>query len=144
MKKYKLITWTVLLSGALFFTACQKDDVPGPENQDILPENFKVDIPNALSYQESLLKGAMIDTLKGNEVYGHLGTFIWVGESAAEIVEDIIHSIRIYHINRPMSFSFESDDDGRIKNAEVIAGSSYDGVNWEFQMTITYSESEGN
>ena len=93
MKNYRLKTWTILLFAALFFTACQKDEVPGPQNQDILPENFKVDIPDALSYQESLLKGAMIDTLKGNEVYCHLGTFIWVGESAAEIVEDIIRAL---------------------------------------------------
>lgn len=144
MKKYRLITWTILLFGALFFTACEKDVVPGVDKQDILPENFKVDIPDALSYQESLLKGAMIDTLKGNDVYGHLGTFIWVGESAADIVEDIIRSIRHYHINRPMSFSFVSDDDGRIKNATVVAEASFDGHNWEFEMTITDSESEGN
>ncbi len=144
MKKYKFKTWTILLFAALLFTACQKDEVPGPDNQDILPEKFKVDIPDALSYQKSLLKGAMVDTLKGNDVYRHLGTFIWVGESAAEIVEDIIGAIRHYHINRPMSFSFISDDDGRIKNATVLAESSYDGVNWEFEMTITDSESEGN
>lgn len=144
MKKLNLFSIMILLAVFFAFTACQKEEGPQLQNDDILPANFKVDIPGALSYQPSTLKSATVDTLKGNLVYGHLGTFIYVGESAADIVQEIIHSIRIYKINRPMTFSFESDDDGRVKNAEVVAGVSFDGVNWEFELTITDAESEGN
>ena len=144
MKKYSFFAIALMFAGALFFTSCQKEEGPQPQNDDILPAKFKVDIPSALSYQSSTLKSAAVDTVKGNEVYGHLGTFINVGESAADIVGEIIQSIRIYKINRPMTFSFESDDDGRVKNAEVLAGISFDGVQWEFELTMTDAESEMN
>jgi len=144
MKKYSFFAIALMFSGALFFTSCQKEEAPQLQNDDILPANFKVDIPTAISYQSSTLKSATVDTLKGNDVYRHLGTFIYIGESAADIVEDVIRSIRIYKINRPMTFSFESDKDGRVKNAEVIADVSYDGVNWEFELTMTDAESEAN
>jgi hypothetical protein len=70
--------------------------------------------------------------------------FIDVGRSGAEIVEDIIKSIRIYNINKPMRFSYTSDDDGRTKNLVVIENSFYDGTRWEFQLTITDAGSEDN
>ena len=144
MKKYSYYVIMTMLAGSLFFAACQKEETFQPQNQDILPENFKVDIPISLSYESSTLKSVEVDTLKANAVYSHLGNFIHVGEKGAEIVEDVIRSIRIYHINRPMEFSFQSDDDGRIKNAVVVADPIFDGATWEFQMTITDAESEGN
>ena len=144
MKKYSFFSIVLLLIGALYFTSCQKDTGPQIQDQDILPENFKVDIPSALSYDQSTLKSATLDTLKGNVIYWHLGTFIHAGESGADIVEHIIRVIRIHHINRPMSFSFESGDDGRVKNVVVVAESFFDNQNWEFQMTVTDAESEGN
>jgi hypothetical protein len=77
-------------------------------------------------------------------VYLHLATFIHVGESGAEIVEDIIKGIARYDINKPLTLSYESDDDGRIKNLEVVENVFYDGVNWEFQLTMTDARSESN
>jgi len=144
MKKYSLLTIAFMFAGALFFNSCQKNEGPVLETSDILPSKFKVDIPSALSYETSTLKSATVDTIKGNAVYRHLGTFIHVGESASNIVRDVIKSLRIYKINRPMTFSFQSDDDGRVKNAEVLADVTYDGVKWEFELTMTDAESEGN
>ena len=86
----------------------------------------------------------MVDTLKGSEIYHHLGTFIHVGEAGAGVVEDVIRAIRVYHINRPMSFSFQSADDGRVKNVIVEAEAEYDNEPWEFQLTMTDAESEAN
>lgn len=144
MKKINLKVLVLLLAGLAFFYSCQQEaDIPQPEGS-ILPERFGVDIPDALSSMNySSGRVADIDTLQGNVIYSHLNTFIHVGEEAAEIVRDIIFGIRLYQINRPMSLSFESDEDGRTKNLVVVENASYDGENWEFKLTITDAASEG-
>lgn len=144
MKNLKALTGSVLIFAALMISGCEKNPTPGPGEDTILPQNFKVDIPDAISRKASTQKSATVDTLRGNDIYEHLTNFINLGEGAAEIVQDIIATITVYQINQPMTFSFQSDDDGRTKNAEVVSNSTYDGKTWEFQMTITDAESEGN
>lgn len=134
-----------VISLTLLFTSCEENDLVIDNQDSILPEKFSVEIPGAITATDAAKKSsAEIDTLNGNVVYHHLGLFIEVGRSGAEIVEDVIRSIRLYNINEPMRFSYTSDDDGRIKNLVVTEESWYDGVMWEFEMTITDAESEGN
>ncbi len=129
---------------ALIFSSCEKTD-PIPSEESILPEKFSVAIPDAISQDGSSKKSySAIDTLNGNEIYRHLTFFINVGESGAEIVEDIIRGIRIHRINRPMSLTFTGDDDGRDKNLEVIEGVFYEGIQWDFQLNLTDAASEGD
>jgi len=145
MKKLILNLFSLTVAVTLFLTSCEQN--PGPQVQDesILPDQFGVNIPDAISFADSQLKSAKaVEPLNGNVIYYHLGTFINVGEKGAEIVGDIIRGLAIYHINKPMSLSFQSDDDGRVKNLDVIADSYFDGVLWEFEMTITDADSEMN
>ena len=144
MKKLNVLFLLVSVSFLLFTTSCQKDLVPTPQQDDILPERFGVTITPSLSYEQSTLKSTEVDTLKGNMIYEHLGNFIHVGDMGARVVGGMINAIRVYHINKPMSFSFTSDDDGRVKNAVVTADVTYDNERWEFGMTLTDAESEGN
>ncbi|MCK5207723.1 MAG: hypothetical protein KAQ79_06880 [Cyclobacteriaceae bacterium] len=143
MKKFRLTSIALFLMTSIFYFGCEPQaDLPKPETS-ILPERFGVDIPNSLSSEYSLSNGRVaIDTLKGNDIYQHLNLFINVGDGAAEIVGDIIRSIRIYEINKPMSLSFEGDEDGRTKNLVVKENPSFDGENWEFMLTITDASSE--
>ncbi len=135
----------IVISLSLIFTSCEENDLVIDNQESILPEKFTVEIPSALTATDAAKKSSSeIDTLNGNVVYHHLGLFIEVGRSGAEIVEDIIKSIRLYNINEPMRFSYTSDDDGRTKNLVVMERSWYDGVMWEFELTITDAESEGN
>jgi hypothetical protein len=144
MKTSKLLTILLGIFVAAIIISCENnDEIVIPEDS-ILPESFKVDIPDALSRQGIFNARVTVDTLDGNVVYNHLTNFIHVGESAADIVEDIIISIVRYGINRPMSLSFESEEDGRIKNLDVIETSFFDGVEWEFELNITDAASEGN
>lgn len=144
MKKINLKLLVLFFASSLFFVGCQQDaDIPQPEGS-ILPERFGIDIPDALSNGSNAgSRVADIDTLKGNAIYSHLNTFIHVGEEAAEIAREIIIGIRLYQINRPMSLSFEGDDDGRTKNLVVSENPSFDGENWEYMLTITDAASEG-
>ena len=143
MKKIKLTSIALFLMTSIFYFGCEpQPDMPKPETS-ILPERFGVDIPNSLSSENYLSSGRVaIDTLKGNEIYRHLNLFIHIGEEAANIVGEIIRGIRIYEINKPMSLSYESDEDGRTKNLVVKENPSYDGENWDFMLTITDASSE--
>jgi len=142
--KIKLPALLIALVAIMVFQSCKKDE-PLDKDKKNIPTRFMVDIPSALSrMQTSNDKGIMSDTLNGNQIYHHLGSFIYVGEKAAEVVQAIIIGISAHNLNQAMSFSFVSSDDGRTKNAVVVENSDYDGVTWEFELTITDALSESN
>jgi len=133
---------------AVVLMACETDPGVEPQN-DILPAKFGIDVPNTISNQGAIsgrVAGGRVneDVLQGNDIYQHLETFIYVGESAAEIVEDIIEGIRQHKIDRVLTLSYQSDDDGRVKNLVVVESPGYEGVVYEFGLTITDADSEGN
>jgi len=137
MKKINLILM-LFLTSIFVFQSCKKDDELDTK---ILPTSFSVDIPSSIS---SSTKSTNVDTLEGNEIYQHLRTFIAVGEKSASIVEEIIFAISVYGLNKPMSFSYVSDDDNRTKNIEIIENSDFENTVWSYQLTITDSVSETN
>lgn len=147
MKTLRIVTLLALVALVVGNTGCKKNDITDPSGS-ILPTAFKVDIPDAISFEGTFKNGtnktSTYDTLRGNDIYEHMGTFIHVGEEAADIVQHIIFAISLYGIDQAMTLSYVSDDDNRTKNLEVIEGSTYDGVNWEFQLTITDALSTGN
>ena len=139
MKNFRITSIALFMLTTFSYFGCEPQvDVPKPENS-ILPERFGVDIPGSLSSEYAVGNGRVsaVDTLKGNDIYNHLNLFINVGEGAAELVGEIIRGIGIYHINKPMSFSFESDEDGRTKTLIVEEKPYFDGASWEFVLTIT-------
>ncbi len=146
MKKLSFYSFVVLLIAALFFTACE-NTFNGPNLDDensILPDQLSVDIPAALLDDASSLKGApVVDTLKGREIYGHLRFFIHTGDFAGRIVKHVIYGIRRYNIDQVKTVTYESEDDGRIKNLVVVESPEFDGRTWEYGLTITDAESEG-
>ncbi len=129
------------------FMACETNPGVEPQN-DILPAKFGVDVPSAISNQGAIsgrVAGRVSeDILQGNDIYQHLETFIWIGESAAQVVEDIINGIRQHNIDRALTLTYESDDDGRTKNLVVVESPEYEGVVYEYGLTITDADSEGN
>lgn len=139
----------LLLAGVVLLTSCEGNENPSPQGESILPESFGVDIPKSIS-DEGLVSSRYIngrtanDTIQGNDIYEHLGTFIKLGEGASELVQDIITGIRIYNIDRPMTLTFESDDDGRTKTLVVEEGPEFEGEVWEYVLTMTDTDSEGN
>lgn len=148
MKKLSIYSLAILLLTVLFFTACENTfedpDDPIVEGT-LIPEQLSVDIPAALSQDVSALKGApVVDTLKGREIYGHLRLFIHTGDHAGRMVKHIIYALRRYKIDQVKSLTYESEDDGRIKNLVVVEGPEFDGRIWEYGLTITDAESEGN
>lgn len=144
MKRLNLMISTTLIMIALLFQSCEKNEIdPNNQNKDILPERFKVDIPNSIS-SVSYYKDANVDTLQGNDIYEHMRNFIHIGEHAADIVGEIILAISWHHLNQPMFFSFTSDEDGRVKHVEIIENSEFEGTVWQYQMTISDEGTEMN
>ena len=132
---------------AVTFMACETNPVAEPQ-ADLLPAEFGIDIPNSISNQGAIsgrIAGRVTeDVLQGNDIYQHMELFIHVGESAADIVGNIINGIRKHHIDRIITLSYESDDDGRVKNLVVVESPEYEGVVYEYGLTITDAASEGN
>ncbi len=143
MKKSVLFSIAAFVAVTLFFTSCETFP-PGQAENSILPDKFSVDIPGALSEDASALKSMDIDTLKGNDIYQHLRFFIHVGEGAADIVEGIIWSIRIYDIDRVKTLTYQSEEDDRIKNLVVVAMPEFEDRTWDYGLTITDAASEVN
>lgn len=137
MKTTKVILTVGVLFLFMVFISCQKNETePIQQKKNIMPERFKVDIPGSIS-NVSYYKDANIDTLQGDDIYEHLRTFIHIGESAAEIVGEIILVISWHNLSQPMSFSFTSDDDNRLKHVDIIESATFEGYAWQYKMTIT-------
>ena len=147
MKTLRNILLTGIMGIVILIQGCEESGINNPkEDNGILPARFKVDIPGSLS-SDAIVKSALksaseTDTLTGNEIYAHLNTFIAAGEGASEIVQDIIFAIALYDIDEPVSLSFQSDDDNRVKNLVVTEVAEYSDRIWEFMLTITDAESE--
>jgi hypothetical protein len=132
MKTSKLCI-AVLIALSIGFMGCtQKQEFKA----DVVPSNFKVDIPSSLS-NKNALKALKSGSLNGDVIYAHLITFIAVGEGAADIVQGIMRAIRQFNLDQAMSFSFQSDEDGRTKNVVIIENSEFEGKTWEYQLTMT-------
>lgn len=151
MKTMKNIFTVVLFSTILLIQGCDENLNSNQNDSGILPGRFKVDIPSSISNDQALKNAGMksaddsqSDTLKGNEIYAYLNVFISVGEGAAEIVEDIILAIALYDIDEPMSLSFTSDEDNRVKNLVVVENAEYSDRTWQYELTITDAESESD
>ena len=146
MKKLSFYSLLLVLSVALLSTACENTFTgPGLDDENsILPEELTVEIPTALLEDVSSLKGApVVDTLKGREIYGHLRFFIHSGDRAAHLVRHIIYGIRRYNIDQVKTLTYISEDDGRLKNLVVVEAPEFEGRTWEYGLTITDAESEG-
>ncbi|OFY60140.1 MAG: hypothetical protein A2Y87_06535 [Bacteroidetes bacterium RBG_13_46_8] len=147
MKTKRLFSAASAVIAALLFTTCEMDHLKPKGEYGILPERFKVDIPNSLSntnFKSTSFKGTEADTVNGDIIYWHLNTFIAVGEAAADIVVAAIWSIHFYDIEDVIFLSYTSDEDKRVKNLEVIKDAEFRDRQWEYKLTITDAESEGN
>lgn len=143
MKRLHFILSLVFLA-TVFFTSCDKNPVE-PTDDNIVPESFSVEIPASLkSSTQKTTKSTQGNVMTGNETYENLTTFINAGDEAAKIVEGVIKTIRSNNLSQPMSFSYASDDDSRVKNVVIVSDSEFEGTTWNYQMTITDADSEGN
>lgn len=137
---------SVIIAATLL--ACEQN--PNTEQvQSILPDKFGIDVPASLSNNGNIsgrVAGGRTnaDVLQGNDIYQHLETFIFVGDNSANIVEEIIAAIKQYNINSALTLTYTSDDDKRDKTINVVEGAEYEGVSYEFKLTITDTDSENN
>ncbi len=148
MKTRNFFFGTIAALATLFFVSCEDNNVvPDVTDYGILPERFAIDIPSSISNENvksASLKSTASDTLSGNEIYVHLTNFISIGEASGQLVEDIIWAITIHKIDRIKELTYVSDEDGRVKHLVVNEVVDYEGRTWEYQLTVTDQESEGN
>lgn len=149
MKTLKLVSYALMgIAFSILLPSCERNPDIEPQ-QDILPQSMTVDIPASLSDDAANSGGRRSsgrvkeDTLKGNDIYHHLGTFIAIGKRASQIVEEIIHGLRRHRIDRVLSMTYLGDDN-RTKNLVVESNVAFEDKVWEYQLTVTDADSEGN
>ena len=148
MKTMKFISFIGIVGlASLLASSCESNKDIKPQ-EDILPNSFSVDIPTSIS-NKNYVNGGRIggrsatDSVKGNDVYKNLGTFIAVGEEASKLVEGIIRGIKKYHIDRVVSMTYVSDDDRRTKNLVVASAVDFEGQTWDYELTISDADAKG-
>jgi len=144
MKTRNFKAFGLVMAMVAVLVSCETNHDPNPQQEDLLPERFSIDIPDAISKTSPGNGRVQGDTLKGNDIYINMATFIAVGDGSAKLVEEIIGGIRKYKIDRVITMSFRSDDDNRIKNLEVKADVTFESKTWQYMLTITDADSEGN
>ncbi len=144
MKTSKFLAFVLSAALVAVVASCDDNNNVNPQQDDILPERLSIDIPAAISQSAPGNGRIQSDTLKGNDIYVNLSTFIAVGNGSAKLVEELIEGIRKYKIDRVLTMSFKSDDDNRIKNLQVQADVTFESNSWEYMLTVTDADSEGN
>jgi hypothetical protein len=116
--------------------SCDKTD----EVASILPTRFSVDIPESLSYGD--ISNARVDgnSLSGNLIYANLRLFIRIGEISAQTIEQIIHGIRKYGIDKPMELKFRSNWDNRFKFIKIEEMVFAEGRTWDYGLNAWDSQ----
>ena len=110
MKATKITIGLMLLGGLFMFSSCQDEKITPQTNDSIVPTSFSVNIPDAISYEQSTLKAGNDERINGQDVYKPLGYFIKIGEGASEIVQSIITHIAVYKINSLLAGKVEEID----------------------------------
>ena len=137
MKTIKIIGVIVTLS-ALVFSGCSKDD-----SGDSLPDNITIGISDAISFPVSgsgKSANLGIDPLTGEEIYMHLGNIIYLGELSADLVQDMMISLKKHNIKYATTFSYVSIYDEKNKNVVVKENVSVNDTTWNYCLTVSDEE----
>jgi hypothetical protein len=140
MKTFRIVSSVVLVALITTLLSCESNTDFGPQ-KDLLPETFTIDIPGGFKTGGTAGR-VQGDTLHGNIIYLNLATFIAVGDGSAFLVEEFINGIRKHNIDRVLSLSFKGDDN-RIKNLVVTEDPVFEGATWQYMLTVTDADSEG-
>lgn len=137
MKNIKVITVIITLS-AIVFSGCGKN-----ESGDSLPDNITIGISDAISFpvpntNKSAYLG--VDALTGEDIYMHLRNFIYLGELSADLVQDMMLSLKKHNITHSTTFPYESIYDGKNKDVVVKENISINDTTWDFCLTVSDEE----
>lgn len=145
----KCALWCALIT-VMSFVSCTKDDDDDPSNEAQFPETLVVDIPDALSASNSLKSDASVtsvqagDGFDGHEIYRNLRFFVALAEHGANFVQEMMDAIRIHDLARELDVQFTSEDDGREKHLVVKPDQVFEGVTYQFGLTLSDLELESD
>lgn len=129
----------LLLLLVVFIWSCSEDETQTKKlSEGTLPESFTVDIPSTLSNKNGLSAGRVWnkEEISGSLIYGHLREFIYVGEEAAHVLQEIIAVVGLSQTANVETFTITSEDDGRSKVFTFKDDATYSGVSYDHEMTV--------
>ena len=137
MKRFFDIILITGLAVIVCFLSCRKE-TSAPVAVNIVPVQFKVDIPSAINYPAGSDKLLTIpDSVNGYAIYQKLRFFVSVGDSAASIIQAMMTAIGKYNITKPMQLSYKGKDDSRAKLLVETDNVTFEGTSWQHSISIT-------
>ena len=140
MKRLSIAALLLVLISVIWY--CKKDN--NSSSAGGFPQNIIVNLPSAISGSSNTDKS--MEVLSGgcvpfaaNSVYKMVRLFIYIGESSAIFVQDIITAIGIYDLSKPQTIVYKSKDDGNYKKIVVVQGGTFNNVSYDMKLTITDS-----
>ena len=105
-----------------------------------LPKSITVDIPSSIcnSSSTSSLKSTLNDSLSltGNQLYGMLRVFIYIGKASANYMQAIVSAIDHYKLENVTTLEYTSDQDSLLKVITVTKNVTLLGKTWEYNLII--------
>lgn len=148
MNKYRF-SRIIAIALTFFAIACDPEpiendnDKPIVENSSTITSDFVIDIPSAISHpkkasaQRPLEDSTVYD---GSVIYENLASFIYVGETSAEVIQKIVAVIKQFKLDKEISFTYVSDEDGRTKTVEIIKNITRNNKNYAYELLISDSD----
>ena len=133
--KHLLLLLAVISLG---ITSCTEEELEQATVE--IPENFSIDIPDAISNGtgglSSRTAGDGDGIIEGEEIYAALPHFIRLGEASAEIVEASLFVGAILETLNIRSYTLDEGDDGRAKRFDISENVVRAGVPYQYEMTL--------
>jgi len=134
------------LAFTMFLTGCgdDDDDMMGSNppltevSSNELPDPGQVvlDVPDVLSSDVQVNINGRVnqEDINSDGIYELMRLFVYVGETSAEIVREILLGVIASDIDNLIEFSLISDDDDRRKDFFINQNVTFEGVDYQFEL----------
>lgn len=127
----------------MLIVGCNDDpQLTSPEDlvlNEILPEKVSIDIPDALSFETTLVEGQIgqINLIEGKDIYNNLRGIIRESELSVNVLRELIDMVAEAEIDSAVEFSIVSNLDNRQKDISIRRDVTRNFKNYSFQMDVS-------
>ena len=125
MKANSVRIWISVLS-VVILSGCADLQIQNPREivvNEILPENFTIDIPDVISQPVPFVDGHLTeDIIQIEVIYDNIRGIVAAGEASTDVLNGFLDELRAANIDSAVSFSIISTIDGRRKDINISRG----------------------
>lgn len=130
MKRIKSFTCFCLIACLFSLTTCKKKDTSTTPNY-IVPTSITVPVPSSLN------SNTISQSFHGQDIYQSLRGLVWIGESAANIIDQFCYLLEVIYDVTKISTVTITGSDGLSKTITITSKPTHNGVAWDWEMNVT-------